>query len=80
MKTGHPYRTQQERIQGARYFTRLDMRGGYHHMRIREGEEHLTAFIIEYGLYEWMVACFGLKNAPAEFARYMNNVLRPFFK
>ena len=70
--------TTRERIQGARYFTRLDMRDGYHHMRIRKGDEHLTAFITEYGLYEWTVACFGLKNAPAEFARYMNNVLRPF--
>ena len=70
--------TTRERIQGARYFTRLDMRDGYHHMRIRKGDEHLTAFITEYGLYEWTVACFGLKNAPAEFARYMSNVLRPF--
>ena len=70
--------TTRERIQGARYFTRLDMRDGYHHLRIRKGDEHLTAFITEYGLYEWTVACFGLKNAPAEFARYMNNVLRPF--
>ena len=70
--------TTRERIQGARYLTRLDMRDGYHHLRIRKGDEHLTAFITEYGLYEWTVACFGLKNAPAEFARYMNNVLRPF--
>jgi transposase InsO family protein len=70
--------TTRERIQGARYFTRLDMRDGYHHMRIRKGDEHLTAFITEYGLYEWTVACFGLKNAPAEFARYMSNVLKPF--
>jgi Reverse transcriptase (RNA-dependent DNA polymerase) len=36
------------------------------------------AFITQYGLYEWTVACSGLKNAPAEFARYMSNVLRPF--
>ena len=70
--------TTRERIQGARYFTRLDMRDGYHHMRIRKGDEHLTAFITEYGLYEWTVACFGLRNAPAEFARYMSSILRPF--
>jgi len=67
-----------ERIQGATVFTRLDMRDGYHHLRIKEGDEKHTAFITEYGLYEWTVACFGLKNAPAEFARYMSNILREF--
>jgi transposase InsO family protein len=67
-----------ERIQGATVFTRLDMRDGYHHLRIRKGDEKYTAFITEYGLYEWTVACFGLKNAPAEFARYMSNILREF--
>jgi transposase InsO family protein len=67
-----------ERIQGAKIFTRLDMRDGYHHLRIRKGDEKYTAFITEYGLYEWTVACFGLKNAPAEFARYMSNILRQF--
>ena len=67
-----------ERIRGAKYFTRLDMRDGYHHLRIREGDEHYTAFITEYGLYEWTVACFGLRNAPAEFARFMSSNLREF--
>jgi len=67
-----------ERIQGAKYFTRLDLRDGYHHLRIREGDERYTAFITEYGLYEWTVACFGLRNAPAEFARYMNHILQEY--
>jgi hypothetical protein len=67
-----------DRIQGAKVFTRLDMRDGYHHLRIRKGDEKYTAFITEYGLYEWTVACFGLKNAPAEFARFMSNILREF--
>jgi hypothetical protein len=67
-----------ERIRGARYFTRLDMRDGYHHLRIKKGHEEKTAFLTEYGLYEWTVMCFGLKNAPAQFARYMNNNLREF--
>jgi hypothetical protein len=52
-----------ERLRGAKYFTRLDMRDGYHHLRIKEGYEHLTAFITEYGLQEWKVACFGLRSA-----------------
>ena len=67
-----------ERLKGATIFTRLDMRDGYHHMRIREGDEKHTAFITEYGLFEWTVACFGLRNAPAEFARYMSNILMEY--
>lgn len=63
-----------DRLKGAKYFTRLDMRDGYHHLRIKEGDEKHTAFITEYGLYEWTVACF----APAEFARYMNNILMEY--
>jgi Reverse transcriptase (RNA-dependent DNA polymerase)/RNase H-like domain found in reverse transcriptase len=70
--------TARERLRGAKYFTRLDMRDGYHHLRIKQGDEHKTAFLTEYGLYEWKVMCFGLKNAPAEFARYMSENLREF--
>jgi hypothetical protein len=47
-----------ERPKGAEYFTRLDMRDGYYHLRIKEGDEKHTAFITEYGLCEWTVACF----------------------
>jgi hypothetical protein len=60
--------TARERLRGAKYFTKLDMRDGYHHLRIKEGDEHKTAFLI----------CFGLKNAPAEFARYMSENLREY--
>lgn len=70
--------TARERLRGAKYFTKLDMRDGYHHLRIKEGDEHKTAFLTEYGLYEWKVMCFGLKNAPAEFARFMSDNLREF--
>jgi hypothetical protein len=48
------------------FFTKLDLKDGYHHLRIRQGDEKYTAFIT--------VACFGLKNAPAEFARYMRRI------
>ena len=51
------------------------MKDGYHHLRIREGDEKHTAFITAYGLFEWTVACFGLRNAPAEFVRFMSNIL-----
>ena len=70
--------TAKEKLQGARYFTKLDMRDGYHHLRIKKGDEHKTAFLTEFGLYEWKVMCFGLKNAPAEFARYMTANLHDF--
>lgn len=70
--------TARERLKGAKYFTKLDMRDGYHHLRIKTGDEHKTAFLTEYGLYEWRVMCFGLKNAPAEFARFMSENLREF--
>src|SRR5882762_4254587 len=67
--------TAKEKLQGAKYFTKLDMRDGYHHLRIKKGDEHKTAFLTEFGLFEWKVMCFGLKNAPAEFARYMTDNL-----
>src|SRR5882762_4885830 len=70
--------TAKEKLQGAKYFTKLDMRDGYHHLRIKAGDEYKTAFLTEYGLYEWKVMCFGLKNAPAEFARFMSENLREY--
>jgi Reverse transcriptase (RNA-dependent DNA polymerase) len=70
--------TAKEKLQGKKYFTKIDMRDGYHHLRIRKGDEHKTAFLTEFGLYEWKVMCFGLKNAPAEFARFMNNNLHDY--
>jgi Reverse transcriptase (RNA-dependent DNA polymerase) len=54
------------------------MKDGYHHLRIREGDERHTAFLTEYGLFEWTVVCFGLRNAPAEFARFMSSILMDY--
>jgi reverse transcriptase-like protein/integrase-like protein/chromodomain-containing protein len=70
--------TAKEKLQGAKYFTKLDMRDGYHHLRIKKGDEHKTAFLTEFGLFEWKVMCFGLKNAPAEFARFMTDNLHEY--
>ena len=65
-----------DRLQGAQFFTKLDMRGAYNLIRMKEGHEWKTAFRTRYGLYEYMVMPFGLTNAPASCQELVNNVLR----
>jgi hypothetical protein len=67
-----------DQLKDANIFSKIDLRSGYHHVRIKDEDINKTTFRTRYGHYEFTVVTFGLLNAPAVFMSLMNGVFRDY--
>jgi len=69
-----------DELHGLNFFSKIDLRSGYHQVRMKEGDVWKIAFKTKYVFYEWLIMPFSLYNVSSTFVHLMNEVLRPFIR